>query len=237
MFLSHFIISTFKAFKGESEGVSTTATGRSSLAINNVVKNPAVLNDIQILGVLTVFIATAGLPLAITGGNAPETADQVLLLWLPMRQYMGLIFPLLFFYFNPAIRNHFKRDFWDKAPNCFQKYNPYLLQLESPEEVVLHRGPPSGLEAKNGIGTVLKAVATPATLVTKIDINKTDENSVGLNSSGALPKSLTFGSEKTGSKDIEDLENYLDNMTHAKVIDLSKTEKKTCTIINVKPFE
>ena len=131
VFLSHFVISIFKAFKSESI-VPFKATGQNSRVLNNVVKNPAVLNDIQIFCVLTTLTVTAAVPGIITGGKAPETADQVMLLWLPMRQYMGLIFPLLFFYFNPAIRNHFKRDFWDVAPNCLQKYNPYLLKLETP---------------------------------------------------------------------------------------------------------
>ena len=228
MFLSHFFISAFKAFKCESKVPIITAR-QKSIAFNNVVKNPAVLSDIQIFGVLTVFIATAGLPVFITGGKAPETADQVLLLWLPLRQYMGFIFPLILLYLNPAIRNHFKREFWDMAPPWTQSYNPYIIPLESPPKNIKASGS-AVFEA--GIGNDLKAMASTATMITRFDMNRTDENSAGNDFNGTLQKRrLTFGSIKTESNDMEDLEKYLDTMTHAKVIDLSKS----CTIVNVRP--
>ena len=120
MFLSHLSISLFKVFQDQNQVKDKW---------NNVIQDPNVLTDLQLLIALTLFVGTAGLPKIITGGAAPDTADQVLLLWLPLRLGMGLIFPLMFLFFNPNIKVHFKRVFWNWAPDCIQDYNPYLHQL------------------------------------------------------------------------------------------------------------
>ena len=126
MFLSHFAISLYQAFQDQSQNKDQHKNG----VWNNVVHNPNVLSDLQLFGALALFVCTAGIPKIITGGNAPDTADEVLLLWLPLRLGVGLIFPLMFFYFNPEIRTHFKRGFWDWAPDCIQDLNPYHINLQ-----------------------------------------------------------------------------------------------------------
>ena len=36
----------------------------------------------------------------------------------------GLIFPSLFYCFNPRVRNFYVRMFWDEAPDWLQQFNP-----------------------------------------------------------------------------------------------------------------
>ena len=125
MFLSHLVISLYKVFQDQSQVEDEPNSGKWK----SVIHDPNVLTDLQLLSALTLFVCTAGLPKIITGGAAPDTADQVLLLWLPLRLGMGLIFPLMFLCFNPKIKVHFKKVFWNWAPDSIQDYNPYLHQM------------------------------------------------------------------------------------------------------------
>ena len=127
MFLSHFIIIISKAYKDQNQVQPSPGHGFN---FNNLVHNPAVLNDLQLLCVCTLFVTTASIP-RIINDKPPDTADMIFLSWLPLR-WMFFINPILFLYFNPAIRNHFKRDFWDWAPDWLQKYNPYLIEVPNP---------------------------------------------------------------------------------------------------------
>ena len=124
LFFSHFIISISKAFKRAS---SVRRTSVTISIINNVVHNPAVLSDIQLLFVSFCFVVTASIPKVING-KPPETADLVFAQWVPLRWFF-FIYPILFLYFNPNIIEHLRKDFWDWAPNWLQKYNPYLYRI------------------------------------------------------------------------------------------------------------
>ena len=128
MFVSYFCIKIYKTIQDpESQDQNQV----ESNLFNNLVHNPNILNDIQLFLVCTAFLATGGLiPLAIFQGQPPDTPDEVFLSFLPGRWVFGFINPMLFFYFNPAIRAHVKRDFWDDwAPGWLDKYNPYLIPL------------------------------------------------------------------------------------------------------------
>ena len=131
MFLSHFIISIYKAIQEHNEqGESQVETPN---LFNNLVHNPNVLSDLQILLPLTGFVVTGMIPLLVNQGRPPETVNEAFWYWLPGRWVLGFFNPALFFYFNPAIGAHFKRDFWDDwAPEWMQKYNPYLIPLDNP---------------------------------------------------------------------------------------------------------
>ena len=122
MFLSHFGISFYKTLKYHQSPVETQAN-----VFNNVVHNPNVLNDCQLLLVSSIFIATAGIPVLLTGGESPKTADELFLLLMPLRMGMGLIFPLMFFIFNPAIRVYFKREFCNKLRSSVELKQRYIF--------------------------------------------------------------------------------------------------------------
>ena len=126
MFLSHFIISVYKVIKHENQ-----VDQASIHMFNNVVYNPTLINDLQLLGSCTLFVLAASVPRLIYEGKAPETADEVLLFWLPARWIFGFVNPALTVYFNPVIAAHVKRDFWECwAPDWMQKYNPFMIQID-----------------------------------------------------------------------------------------------------------
>ena len=203
MFLSHFGISFYKTLKYHQSPVETQAN-----VFNNVVHNPNVLNDCQLLLVSSIFIATAGIPVLLTGGESPKTADELFLLLMPLRMGMGLIFPLMFFIFNPAIRVYFKREFWDWAPDCIQSYNPYLLTLEIP------------LQERNGarkISTVPSQVSSAREYLRVMfeveEAKNSVQNQVDPNEGTSIDqpenKRYLYASDPKGSVDLEYLETYL----------------------------
>ena len=99
---------------------------------NVLVNNPAILNDLQVLAVTISFILSASFPFILQRGQPPETADQLLLLWMPLRLWLGVLTPFLFYGFNKDLRAYSKREFWDSwAPNFLQKYNPNLITIPS----------------------------------------------------------------------------------------------------------
>ena len=99
---------------------------------NVLVYNPAILNDLQVLAVTIFFILTASFPFILQRGQPPETADQLFLLWMPLRLWLGVLTPFLFYGFNKELRAYSKREFWDAwAPNFLQKYNPNLITIPS----------------------------------------------------------------------------------------------------------
>ena len=129
MILSYLIVRTYKNTQDNS--VSPVSQDQVPTLFNNLVHNPNILNDRQLVFTCTAFIATCLIPLVFNQGLPPDTPDALFLEWLPARWLFGFINPMLFFYFNPAIGEHFKRDFWDNwAPGCLDKYNPYLISLE-----------------------------------------------------------------------------------------------------------
>ena len=43
----------------------------------------------------------------------------------------GLIFPSLFYCFNPRVRNFYVRMFWDEAPDWLQQFNPnHVVEIQ-----------------------------------------------------------------------------------------------------------
>ena len=77
MFLSHFIITLYKVIKHESQ-----VDQPSVHMFNNLVHNPNVLSDLQLLGSATFFVISGFIPILVYEGKAPETADEVFLYWL-----------------------------------------------------------------------------------------------------------------------------------------------------------
>ena len=129
MLLSHFIISIFEVIKHEQSS--------SIHRFNNFVHNPSVINDLPLLGSCTFFAVAGFLPILIYEGQAPETADEVFLYWLPARWVFGFFNPALVVYYNPKIIAHVKREFWDYwAPDWLQRYNPYLIEIGAARQIV-----------------------------------------------------------------------------------------------------
>ena len=127
MFVSYLIIIIYKTIQTPE---SQDQNQDESNLFNNLVHNPNILNNIQLFLICTAFLATGLIPIVINQGQPPDTPDGIFLSWLPGRWVFGFINPMLFFYFNPAIGAHFKRDFWeDWAPGWLDKYNPYLITL------------------------------------------------------------------------------------------------------------
>ena len=127
MFISYLIIIVYKNIHDlESQNHNTEVVS----VFNIMHHNPNILNDRQLLLTCTAFVVTGLIPYYINRGQPPNTADAIFLQWLPGRWVFGFINPMLFFYFNPAIGEHFKRDFWDNwAPGWLDKYNPNLISL------------------------------------------------------------------------------------------------------------
>ena len=43
----------------------------------------------------------------------------------------GLIFPSLFYCFNPRVQNFYVRMFWDEAPDWLQQFNPnHVVEIQ-----------------------------------------------------------------------------------------------------------
>ena len=127
MFISYLIISVYKTIHDpESPNRNIEVVS----VFNIMHHNPNILNDRQLLFTSTAFLVTCLIPLVFSQGLPPGTPDALFLEWLPARWLFGFINPMLFFYFNPAIGEHFKRDFWDNwAPGWLDKYNPNLISL------------------------------------------------------------------------------------------------------------
>ena len=125
--ISHLIISIYKTIHDPE---SPNRNNEVVSVFNILQHNPNILNDRQLLLTCTAFVVTGLIPYFFNRGQPPNTPDAVFLQWLPGRWVFGFINPMLFFYFNPAIGEHFKRDFWDNwAPGWLDKYNPNLISL------------------------------------------------------------------------------------------------------------
>ena len=99
------------------------------LGFNVMTHNPRILNDLQYLFVALMIVLFAIFPFVMTGGLPPDTSDELVMLWMPMRISIGLVSPILFFCFNQDLRAYCKREFWDMAPECLQYYNPNLVTI------------------------------------------------------------------------------------------------------------
>ena len=119
---------------------STTSIEPAQPVHNNfnvLVYNPTILNDVQFLAITIIFILSALLPFCLQQGQPPETADQLVLLWMPLRMNVGVTAPFLFYGFNKELRAYCKREFWDIAPEWLQKYNPNLITIPAPQDIEL----------------------------------------------------------------------------------------------------
>ena len=205
MFLSHFGISLYKTLKNHQ---SDHVDHQNNL-FNNMVHNPNILNDCQLLWVSSIFVATAGIPVLLTGGESPKTVDELFLLLMPLRMGMGLIFPLMFFYFNPAIKVYFKRQFWDWAPDCIQSYNPYLLSLEIPVQDGVRK-----ISTLSQLSSALDYLRVMFEIEQSSVQNQMEQNEGTSNEQPENKRYLSV-SEPKGTLDIEYLETYL-NQTAVK---------------------
>ena len=202
MFLSHFGISLYKTLKNHQ---SDHVDNQQNL-FNNMVHNPNILNDCQLLWVSSIFVATAGIPVLLTGGESPKTVDELFLLLMPLRMGMGLIFPLMFFYFNPAIRVYFKRQFWDWAPDFIQKYNPYLLSLEIPVQDGVRK-----ISTLSQLSSALDYLRVMFEIEQSSVQNQMEQNEGTSNEQPENKRYLSV-SEPKGTLDIEGLETYLNQI-------------------------
>ena len=106
-------------------------------AFNNKVHNPSVLNDLSISFIYALFLILACTPYLMTQGKLTVTADEVFLAWMPIRVGLGIVVPCLFFLCNKKLLKYATREFWDRAPEWLQTFNPNLLDLPQ-EDISLH---------------------------------------------------------------------------------------------------
>ena len=97
---------------------------------NVIAYNPRILSDLQFLTVALTSILSASFPFLLQQGKPPETADELFLLWMPLRINLGVVAPFLFYAFNKDLRLYCKREFWNfVVPDFLQKYNPNLISI------------------------------------------------------------------------------------------------------------
>ena len=122
---AHFCLSIWKKSTNSIEPIQINQP-----AFNVISYNPTMLSDLQFLAVAFTFILSGSFPFLLQRGKPPETADELLLLWMPLRITTGVVAPFLFYAFNKELRLYCKREFWNfAAPDFLQKYNPNLITI------------------------------------------------------------------------------------------------------------
>ena len=117
---------------------------------NNMEHNPSVLNDLSILFIYAIFVILACTPYLMTRRKLTVTADDVFLAWMPIRVGMGIVIPCLFFLCNKKLLKYAKREFWNRAPEWLQNFNPNLLDLPH-ENIRMMTSSVSPIEPEEGV--------------------------------------------------------------------------------------
>ena len=90
-----------------------------NIVFNNQAYNPRLINN-KILCVLVIVLMLSSIIFAqinLSYGHWKLGLFIVTISW-------GLLFPTLFYCFNPKVRNFYLRMFWDEAPDWLQQFNP-----------------------------------------------------------------------------------------------------------------
>ena len=89
-----------------------------NIVFNNQAYNPRLINNtICVLMTAIFFTSTFFAQIYLLNGNWKLGLFIVTIGW-------GLLFPSLFYCFNPKVRNFYLRMFWDEAPDWLQQFNP-----------------------------------------------------------------------------------------------------------------
>ena len=118
------VLVIWRIVRKKSNSVESVDVAQAPGPYNNQIHNPKVLKDFQIYVISSVVLVPFFIPYLVTGGKSPTTADEIFLSWMPPRLTLGIIIPTLFFTFNKNLKLHAKREFWERAPDFLQHYNP-----------------------------------------------------------------------------------------------------------------
>ena len=96
---------------------------------NNCMHNPEILTPVQYCVYFIIIGAAFLLSLMITDIRLEIYPWLIIFRNAPHIITIGIIVPLIFFIKNRRARSYIKREFWNQAPDCIQKYNPYQLKI------------------------------------------------------------------------------------------------------------
>ena len=89
-----------------------------NIVFNNQAYNPRLINNtICVLMAAIFLISIFCAQISLFHGHWKLGLFIVTISW-------GLLFPTLFYCFNPKVRNFYLRMFWDEAPDWLQQFNP-----------------------------------------------------------------------------------------------------------------
>ena len=91
--------------------------------------NPAILTPVQYCMFFIIIGAAFLLSLLILDKRLEIYPWLIIFRNAPHIMIIGIIIPLIFFVKNRRAWTYIKREFWNRAPDCFQKYNPYQLRI------------------------------------------------------------------------------------------------------------
>ena len=97
-------------------------------SFNNVTTNPALMTDLQALFVI-LMIFVGFVPIILVSIFFPGSFDILVNTQMYRQCILGLIVPSFFYIFNKDIRLHYKREFWNSAPDWLQIHNPINNQI------------------------------------------------------------------------------------------------------------
>ena len=98
---------------------------------NNWIHNPAILTPVQYCMYFIVIATAILLSLTITDKRLEIYPWLITFRNAPHIITIGIIVPLVFYIKNIRARSYIKREFWDQAPDCVQKYNPYQPKINA----------------------------------------------------------------------------------------------------------
>ena len=125
----------WRSLKNISNANTHSIQDQPSGTFNNTTHNPKVLKNVQLFVISSIVISTSFVPYFVTGGKSLTSADEILLVWMPMRLAVGFITPSLVFIFNKNLKLYAQREFWEWAPDYLQQYNPTLIQVNDVEQI------------------------------------------------------------------------------------------------------
>ena len=96
---------------------------------NNCMYNPAIFTPVQYCMYFIVIGGSYLLALTINDVRLKVYPWLIILRNAPHIITIGIIVPLIFYRKNKSARSYIKREFWNWAPDCVQKYNPYQPQI------------------------------------------------------------------------------------------------------------
>ena len=89
-----------------------------NIVFNNQAYNPRLINNkICVLVIVSTLSSIIFAQINLSYGHWKLGVVIIMISW-------GLLFPILFYCFNPKVRNFYLRMFWDEAPDWLQQFNP-----------------------------------------------------------------------------------------------------------------